>query len=62
MHFPVPLLNVSVWPQVYMTDYGVTKEGRREYLENWWNCIDWVVVAQRYPSLQTTGMRRFVIS
>lgn len=60
MHYPIPLLNVSVWPQVYMTDYGVSAQGKRDYLENWWNCIDWVVVAQRYPGLQSGTGRSFI--
>ena len=47
--YPVPLLCVSIWPQVYMTDHGVSQEGKRDYLERWWECIDWGIVAERYP-------------
>jgi len=51
--WPIPLLSVSVWPQVYMTDYGVSLTGRREYLENWWRCIDWSVAVRRHHETGT---------
>ena len=51
--WPIPLLSVSVWPQVYMKDYGVSMEGRRKYLEKWWNCIDWSVVVRRHHETGT---------
>ena len=41
----VPLLNVSVWQHAYLHDYGVF--GKRKYLENFWNCINWKHVEQR---------------
>lgn len=48
-HQVKPLLNVSVWQHAYIHDYGVA--GKRKYLENWWNCIDWSVVLNRYTNL-----------
>lgn len=45
--WPLPLLNVSTWPQTWMADYGL--EGKQQYLENWWHAIDWSVVMQRLP-------------
>lgn len=44
----VPLLNVSVWQHAYLHDYGVF--GKRKYLENFWNCINWKHVEQRYQA------------
>lgn len=45
--WPLPLLNVSTWPQTWLVDYGL--QGKQQYLENWWNAIDWRVVMQRLP-------------
>lgn len=39
------LLGVNTWQHVYLTDYGVG--GKREYLEAWWESIDWEVVRNR---------------
>lgn len=38
----IPLLCVSTWPHVYLRDWGVA--GKRQYLEAWWDCIDWTKV------------------
>ncbi|KAK7756716.1 hypothetical protein SLS62_001157 [Diatrype stigma] len=35
----IPLLCVSTWQHVYLRDWGVA--GKRQYLEAWWDCIDW---------------------
>ncbi|KAF5094001.1 hypothetical protein D0Z03_002224 [Geotrichum reessii] len=48
--YVVPLLSVSVWQHAYLHDYGVL--GKRKYLENVWNSIDWRVVAQRFNETQ----------
>lgn len=42
----VPLLNINVWQHAYLHDYGVF--GKRRYLENVWNTIDWSVVEARF--------------
>lgn len=44
----VPLLNINAWQHVYLTDYGVA--GKRKFLENAFNCINWDIVANRLPS------------
>ncbi|ORY65889.1 Manganese/iron superoxide dismutase [Pseudomassariella vexata] len=44
----IPLLCVNTWEHVWLRDYGVGTGGRggkRLYLENWWNSIDWNKVA-----------------
>lgn len=45
----IPLLNVSVWQHAYLHDYGVF--GKRKYLENFWNSINWKHVEQRYTAM-----------
>jgi superoxide dismutase, Fe-Mn family len=37
-----PVLCVSTWQHTYLRDYGVG--GKREYLERWWDRIDWTAV------------------
>jgi Fe-Mn family superoxide dismutase len=44
----VPLLNINAWQHVYLTDYGVA--GKRKFLENAFNCINWDIVVNRLPS------------
>ena len=38
-----PLMCVSTWEHTYLHDYGVN--GKRQYLERWWDSIDWNKVA-----------------
>ena len=55
----IPVLCVNTWEHVYLVDYGVgaydpstgTKVGgKRAFVEEWWNKIDWNVVADRASS------------
>ena len=39
-----PILCINTWEHAYLRDYGVG--GKRTYLENWWERIDWAVVAK----------------
>lgn len=43
----VPILCVSMWEHAYLTDYGVTREGREKYLNNFFKTVDWSVVESR---------------
>ncbi|KAG7813426.1 hypothetical protein KL921_000972 [Ogataea angusta] len=43
--YTVPLLVCNVWEHAYIEDYGVN--GKADYLENFWNCINWEVVNNR---------------
>lgn len=43
----VPLIALDGSMRAYLDDYGVF--GKRQYLENLWNCIDWTVAANRAP-------------
>ncbi|ORZ23881.1 Manganese/iron superoxide dismutase [Lobosporangium transversale] len=43
----VPILCISMWEHAYLTDYGVTREGRQRYLDNFFKTVDWNVVESR---------------
>jgi Fe-Mn family superoxide dismutase len=44
----IPLLVVDVWEHAYYVDY---RNVRKEYLENIWNIVNWVVVSERYSAV-----------
>lgn len=44
----LPLLLINGSPHAYLPDYGVF--GKRKYLENVWNSIDWQAVTARLPN------------
>jgi Fe-Mn family superoxide dismutase len=48
----VPLMCVNTWEHVWLTDYGIG--GKMEYLERWFNKIDWNVV-QESATLAPSG-------
>ncbi|KAL4804861.1 Manganese/iron superoxide dismutase [Aspergillus unguis] len=43
-----PILCVNTWEHVWMMDYGIG--GKAEYLERWWDRINWEVVHQNYTA------------
>jgi Fe-Mn family superoxide dismutase len=55
----VPLMCVNTWEHVWLQDYGV--RGKRQYLEAWWDRIDWDLVRQNATiSLRSTpGTKQF---
>lgn len=58
-----PVLCVNTWEHVYLRDYGV--EGKQQYLEKWWDAINWGAVDVRTPralkdTSVTLGQANFV--
>lgn len=42
-----PILCISMWEHAYLVDYGVSREGRQEYLGNFFKAVDWTIVDSR---------------
>lgn len=51
------LLGVSTWEHVWILDHGV--DGKRRYLEAFWNRIDWDVVNKRAVWNKRSGQTQY---
>ncbi|GMM51100.1 mitochondrial 37S ribosomal protein [Starmerella bacillaris] len=40
-----PVLGINLWEHIYLKDYGVA--GKRKFMENCFDCIDWSVIDER---------------
>lgn len=48
-----PLLCVNTWEHVWMMDHGIN--GKDEYLERWWDRVDWNAVEDAHKAAQGYG-------
>lgn len=44
-HGRIPLLTCDVWEHAYYIDY---RNGRADYLENWWKLINWEFISENF--------------
>lgn len=52
-HNEIPLLTCDVWEHAYYIDY---RNGRADYLENWWKLINWTFVSDNLADAQNDPM------
>lgn len=43
----MPVLCVNTWEHVWLRDYGMN--GKRRFLRDWWDCVDWSAVENIAP-------------
>ncbi|KAK4946282.1 hypothetical protein LTR66_014306 [Elasticomyces elasticus] len=53
-----PVLCVNTWEHVWLRDWGIFR--KRNFVERWWECVDWGVVEARVPKTQGLRGRPFI--
>ena len=41
----IPIMGIDVWEHAYYKKYG---PGRADYINSWWNVVDWAIVLENY--------------
>src|SRR5690606_29357071 len=52
----IPLLVLDVWEHAYYLQY---KNNRGEYVDNWWNIVNWQNVSERFRQAERLQWRPF---
>ncbi len=55
-HGRTPLLTCDVWEHAYYIDY---RNARAEYLNKWWNLINWSFVSRNFASFKSDKMQGY---
>ena len=43
----IPIMGIDVWEHAYYKKYG---PGRADYINSWWNVVDWAIVLENYQN------------